>query len=246
MKHIKLLALPLITGVLLASCGGGKKKENNEKLNLKTAKDSASYAAGLSEGERMLAMMQQGGADTILTMETFLKGFNDYLNKKPGMTKEQSQKVLMEFFGKIQEAQVAKFKEEHKNELENGLKFLEENKTKPGVITTPSGLQYQVTKKGSGPIIKLGDVIKVHYTGTLQDGSKVDSSHDIGEPFEITLQPSGLIQGWIEALQLMNKGAQYKIWVPYELGYGEMGKAPKVPPYSVLIFDLEVVDHKPQ
>lgn len=194
----------------------------------------------------MLTMMQQSGADTIIDQDLFLKGFGDFMKKNPGLSKELSQKVLMSFFGKLQEAQMKKFQQENSGKREEGEKFLAENKNKPGVTTTLSGLQYEVVKKGSGPVIKIGDMVKVHYTGTLLDGSKVDSSRDLGEPYEFELQPSGLIQGWIEALQLMNKGAQYKLYIPFELGYGEMGKAPKVPPFSVLVFDLEIVDHQPK
>jgi len=240
MNKILMIAVLPVT-VLMMSCGG-KKKTETSTVNLKSSKDSASYAAGLNEGERMQTMMEQSGADTILDQELFLTGFNDYMRKNPKLGKDVCQKVLMTFFGRLQQEQLNKFKNENGGKKEAHDKFLAENKAKPGVVTTPSGLQYQVVKKGKGPIVKIGDVVKVHYTGKLLDGSLVDSSRE-GDPYEFELQPTGLIQGWIEALQIMNKGSQYTLYIPYELGYGEMGKAPKVPPYAVLVFDLEVVDH---
>ena len=240
---MKFIFVSVLAAVFVA-CGSSSKKSssNGVKLELKSDKDSASYAAGLNEGERMMAMMKQNGADTILDQDLFLRGYNDYMKKNPGLGKEQSNGVLVRFFENLQKKQVEKFKTQHKTEFEAGSKFLTENQKAEGVITTPSGLQYKIIKKGSGANAKIGDRVKVHYTGTLLDGSKVDSSHDVGEPFEFNLQASGLIQGWIEALQLMNKGATYQLWIPYDLGYGEMGKAPKVPPFSVLVFELELID----
>jgi FKBP-type peptidyl-prolyl cis-trans isomerase FklB len=242
-KKVIIAILPLT--MLVASCGGEKKKNETSVVNLKSSRDSASYAAGLSEGERMLTMMEQSGADTILDRELFLSGFNDLFKNNAKLKKDVCQKVLMTFFGRLQQEQLNKFKNENGGKKEEHDKFLAENKTKKGIITTVSGLQYEVLKKGKGPVIKMGDVVKVHYTGKLLDGSLVDSSRDM-EPYEFELQPTGLIQGWIEALQLMNKGAQFQLYIPFELGYGEMGKAPKVPPYAVLVFELEVVDHQPK
>ncbi len=242
-KNVIIAILPLT--MLLASCGGEKKKKETSTANLKSSRDSASYAAGLNEGERMFTMMQQSGADTILDQELFLVGFTDYMKKNPKLGKDVCQKVLMTFFGRLQQEQLNKFKNENGGKKDEHDKFLAQNSAKKGVTTTVSGLQYEVLKKGKGPIVKMGDVVKVHYTGKLLDGSLVDSSVG-GEPYEFELQPTGLIQGWIEALQLMNKGAKYQLYIPYELGYGEMGKAPKVPPYAVLTFELEVVDHIPK
>ncbi|HLP13398.1 MAG TPA: FKBP-type peptidyl-prolyl cis-trans isomerase [Flavobacteriales bacterium] len=249
------LLIPGIIGVTLGfTACGGKKGASGENAVIKTERDSASYAAGLSEGERMQAMLEQSHADTLLNKDLFLAGFNDFMKGKGNtrMNKEAADRVLRSFFGKIQQsasaqhdAELERFKKQHAAEKEASEKWMADNKSKPGVTTTLSGLQYKVDKKGSGPVAKLGDVVKVHYTGTLTDGTLVDSSRD-KDAFEFELQPQGLIQGWIEALQLMNKGSRITLYVPYDLGYGEMGKAPKVPPYSVLIFDLELVDLKAQ
>jgi FKBP-type peptidyl-prolyl cis-trans isomerase len=245
------ILVPAVIGLtfVFTACGG-KKSAATGNVSIKTEKDSASYAAGLSEGERMQAMLQQSHADTLLNQELFLSGFNDYMRKNPKFNKDIAERVLRTFFGKIQQSasaqhdvELEKFKKDHAAEKAAAEKWMEENKAKPGIQTTQSGLQYKVEKKGTGPNAKLGDVVKVHYTGKLIDGTLVDSSRD-KDAFEFELQPQGLIQGWIEALQLMNKGSRLTLYIPYDLGYGDMGKAPKVPPYSVLVFDLELIDLK--
>jgi FKBP-type peptidyl-prolyl cis-trans isomerase FklB len=120
-----------------------------------------------------------------------------------------------------------------------GEKFLAENKTKTGVVTTASGLQYQVIKQGDGAKPMATDKVKVHYHGTTIDGQVFDSSVDRGEP--ISFQLNGLIQGWIEAIQLMPVGAKWKLFIPYNLAYGEAGGGAKIPPFSALIFDVELL-----
>lgn len=240
-KHLILLALPVAIG--LNACGGKKKKTENTKLELKTSRDSASYAAGLNEGERMMMAMKQAGADTLLDKELFIQGFTNSMRQTDKFGKELAEKVLRSYFGKLQEKQLNKFKEDNAPKKAESEKFMAENKTKPGIVTTESGLQYEVIKKGSGATAKIGNKVKVHYTGKLLDGTTFDSSEG-RDPFEFELQGTGLVQGWIEALQLMNKGSKYKLYIPYELGYGEMGNAPTIPPYAVLVFDLELIDVK--
>lgn len=222
------------------------------KFEFTNEKDSASYAAGLNEGERMLQMLQQGGADTIISQDLFLAGMIDFMTKSPRLTSEAAQMVLQSYFGKYQAAleEVNRRQEEEMRKIfevnkEKSELFLAENKKKAVVTTTTSGLQYEIVKKGKGKNIKIGDKLKVHYTGKLTDGSLVDSSRE-GEPYEFELAAEGLIPGWIEALQLMKSGSQYLIYIPYDLGYGEMGKEPQVPPYSVLVFDIEIIEHTPQ
>jgi len=221
----------------------------SQKPEFKSEKDSASYAAGLNEGERMDKMLVEAGADTILNRDLFLQGFVDYMMHQPRMNGETSQEVLNRFFAKFQEkleARDKKLREEYEKQFEGvrakGLAYLEDNKTKSGVTVTPSGLQYEVLKKGKGKKIKIGDKVKVNYVMNFMDGTQVDKSE---EPFEFDLAETGLIQGWIEAMQLMSKGSKFRVYVPWDLAYGEMGSDPSIPPYSVLIFEIEVVDHKP-
>jgi len=121
-----------------------------------------------------------------------------------------------------------------------GEKFLADNKSKPGVKTTPSGLQYSVISEGTGPKPTASSTVKVHYTGKLIDGTTFDSSVDRGEPVEFPL--NGVIKGWTEGVQLMNKGAKYRFYIPQQLAYGPSSPTELIPPYSVLIFEVELLD----
>jgi len=123
--------------------------------------------------------------------------------------------------------------------------FLEKNKSEDDVISTASGLQYKVLAEGSGHLAKDGDTVSVHYTGTLIDGLKFDSSVDKNQPLTVVLSDGQLIQGWIEMLRLMKKGSKVKVWIPSNLGYGEMGKPPFIAGNSLLVFDMELLDIKP-
>ena len=221
------------------------------RFEFKNEKDSASYAAGLNEGERMMQMLQEGGADTIISQDLFLAGLVDIMTKSPRFDNMTAQMVLQSYFGKFQAAmeekqrlEIEKNQKLYAEKQLEGTNFLAENSKKTGVKTTASGLQYKIDKKGKGKNIKLGDKLKVHYTGRLLDGSLIDSSRE-GEPFEFDLADTGLIQGWIEGLQLMNKGAKFTLYIPYNLGYGEAGMEPQIPPYSLIIFELEIVEHIP-
>ncbi|HTJ80018.1 MAG TPA: FKBP-type peptidyl-prolyl cis-trans isomerase [Rariglobus sp.] len=121
-------------------------------------------------------------------------------------------------------------------------KFFTEIKAKKGVIALPSGLCYEIVKEGTGPFPKATDTVKVHYTGTLVDGKKFDSSVDRGEPAEFPL--NGVIPGWTEGLQKINKGGKIKLYVPSDLAYGDQGRPPTIPPAATLIFDVELLDIK--
>ena len=149
------------------------------------------------------------------------------------MTPQEAQQYLQTYFVEAQAREAAKSKEE-------GEKFLAENKTKEGVITTESGLQYQVVTEGTGAKPTAEDRVKVHYTGTLLDGTKFDSSVDRGEPAEFGVNQ--VIKGWTEGLQIMPAGSKYIFWIPSELAYGERGAGQDIKPNSVLKFEVELLE----
>lgn len=244
MKH-KILVIIALPALVLTSCGG-KKKDKSEKVSLKTSKDSASYAAGLTEGDNMMRMMQERGIDTLLDTGLFVQGFVDYMQHHPQLNKDLAQNTLRAYFTAISNRQMAKFKQDNAPKMEEAKNWMAENGKRKEVTTTASGLQYEVLKKGSGPNVKIGDVLKVHYEGSFTNGEVFESSYERGQPYEFQLSAvGGVIQGWVEALQLMNKGAKFKVYIPYDLAYGEVGQAPAIKPYSNLIFTMEVVDIKP-
>ena len=149
---------------------------------------------------------------------------------------------MQEFFAKQEAKQKAEAAEKGKAAKQDGEKFLAENGKKEGVITTASGLQYQVLREGNGQSPKATDTVECHYEGTLIDGTKFDSSYDRGQTATFPLNQ--VIAGWTEGLQLMKEGGKYRFFIPYELGYGERGAGASIPPFSTLVFDVELVSVK--
>lgn len=187
-----------------------------------------SYALGLSIGQNL-----QGSGIKNINAEEFVKGMNDiFSNKKPELSENEINQILDDFFNKLKKDQV-------KVNQEEGEKFLKTNKNREGVVTLPSGLQYEIITKGNGPTPKASDTVKTHYHGTLIDGSIFDSSVQRGEP--ATFGVSQVISGWVEALQLMPKGSKWRLFIPSELAYGERG-AGSIGPNSTLIFEVELLD----
>ncbi len=155
-------------------------------------------------------------------------------NAAPRLTDDQ----ISAAFKIIGEKMEAKAKVASETRLREGRAFLAANKTKPGVVTLPSGLQYTILKKGNGPSPKLTDTVRTHYHGTFINGEVFDSTIESNQP--ATFQVGGVIPGWTEALQLMSVGSKWRLFVPSELAYGPQGKGP-VGPHSVLIFDVELL-----
>ena len=221
MKKLSVLVATVIVamGASFTSCG-----DSHKSASLKTSIDSASYAIGISTGagyKENLKTLPGGEAnvdDLIAGFIQAIKGDSSAMKMNP------------------QQAQAR----EAKKTKEEGDKFLAENKTKEGVITTESGLQYKVEKEGTGAKPTATDKVKVHYTGTLLDGTKFDSSVDRGEPAEFGV--GQVIKGWTEGLQIMPVGSKYIFWIPAELAYGERGAGQDIKPNSVLKFEVELLD----
>lgn len=195
--------------------------------------DKAAYSIGFFTGKANVQHL-----DT-LNVDAYVAGFRDaYAKKQPAMTEDEMKAVLDSFKQKLAAEGQAKAQKEALDNKKKSADFLAANAKKPGVTVTTSGLQYEVLTQGSGAKPKTSDVVKVHYQGTLTDGSIFDSSIQRGEP--ATFQLDQVIQGWTEALQLMPVGSKYRLTLPPELAYGEQGAGP-IPANSVLVFEVELL-----
>ena len=198
-------------------------------VTLKTTQDSLSYAIGLS-----VANFYKQQNITNINTALVMRAIND-VNKgnKLVLDEQQANTCIVNFMqkAKTEKASVAK---------KQGQDFLAANKSKPGVVTTPSGLQYLVLKAGTGPKPALTDMVRVHYHGTLIDGRVFDSSVERGQPIELAV--NGVIPGWTEALQMMPVGSKWKLFIPSNLAYGDQQAGPMIAPGSTLVFEVELLD----
>ena len=197
--------------------------------------DKVSYALGIGIGHQLANM---GGS--ALNIDDFAQAVKDVLaGSELKIKSSEAQQIVQAFFAE-QEQKINKQRQEAgKMAKEAGEKYLAENAKKDGVITLPSGLQYQVLKEGNGKKPSAKDSVKCHYEGFLIDGTVFDSSVQRGEPAVFGLQQ--VIAGWTEGLQLMQEGAKYRFFIPYRLAYGEGGAGGSIPPYAALIFDVELI-----
>lgn len=234
MKRICIIFAAAIASLAMVSCN------NNEsaKVELNNFDDSLSYAIGM----RLYDMYVGDNLNTETDSTIVLKAFTDKMNGKEVMTAEEEEATIMAFFTKKQEEQQREQAKQNESIKAEGENFLAENAKRPEVKTTESGLQYEVITEGNGKKPAATDVVKVHYKGTLIDGTVFDSSYDRGEPAEFPL--NRVIAGWTEGLQLMSVGSKYKLYIPYQLGYGERGAGQDIKPYSALIFDVELLEIK--
>lgn len=216
MKNVMILILAfLLTSALKAQ-------------DLKTSKDSLSYAVGILWGQNM---KQQGLSE--IDTDLLARAIGEVLEEKKSlMDVKMANDILREYMNREKAAQMKK------NKMEGEL-FLKNNAEKEGVITLESGLQYEVLKEGDGAIPKSTDKVKVHYHGTLINGDVFDSSVQRGEPTSFPV--TGVIKGWVEALQLMPVGSKWKLFIPSDLAYGERGAGQKIGPGTVLIFEVELL-----
>ncbi|WP_253810312.1 FKBP-type peptidyl-prolyl cis-trans isomerase [Hydrotalea flava] len=198
-------------------------------LVLKTEKDSASYALGISVGQSLAAQNLSN-----INTELFLKGLKEITEKKKvQLTDAQVMNIITAYAAKMQELKT-------QANIAAGKKFLEANGKRPGVVTLPDGLEYEVLKAGTDTIKPtLADKVTCHYHGTLIDGTVFDSSVDRGEP--VTFPLNGVIKGWQEALQLMTIGSKWKIYLPSDLAYGNKGAGEKIGPGATLVFTVELL-----
>lgn len=198
--------------------------------------DKVSYALGLGIGRQLLDMGAQK-----LNIDDFAQAIKDVVGgKKPEIDDQEAQTLVQNFFQEQEKQQRAAAAERFQADREKGESYLVENGKKEGVVTLPSGLQYQVLKEGTGKKPKASDQVRCHYEGMLVDGTLFDSSVQRGEPAVFGLNQ--VIKGWTEGVQLMQEGAKYRFYIPYQLGYGEQGAGQQIPPYSALVFDVELIE----
>ena len=229
MKKVILLAGLVL--LLSPATAQKKKKDKNPKTQTTTMmndRDTASYCLGVNIAENLKA---QGLED--INVELLSKAMSDVFEQKD-LAIDQKKSVEI-FQGYVASAQERK----HAGNKEEGEKFLAENGKKKGVVTTASGLQYEVITMGEGPKPTLNSKVKTHYHGTLINGTVFDSSVERGNPISFPL--NGVIQGWQEGLQLMPVGSKFRFFIPYNLAYGERGAGNNIGPYSALVFEVELL-----
>lgn len=204
---------------------------------LKTQKDKVSYSIGLDIGSKLKQQSIEVNPDALSA------GLKDSLSGgKPLLTEDEVKAVLTQFQQEMKskaEEQMKQVSEKNKTE---GEAFLAANKTKEGVVTLPSGLQYKVLQAGKGDSPKATDTVTTHYKGTLIDGTEFDNSYKRGEP--VSFPVNGVIAGWTEALQLMKPGAKWQLFIPSDLAYGPRGAGQTIGPNATLIFEVELISIK--
>ena len=191
--------------------------------------DKFSYAIGLGIGQNLLSMGAQG-----INVEDFAQAIADVLNRNElAMSHNEAREIVNKYFMELEEKMNAE-------NIAKGKAFLEENAKKEGIVTLPSGLQYEVITEGNGKKPSATDRVKCHYEGTLIDGTLFDSSIKRGQPAVFGVNQ--VIKGWVEALQLMSEGSKWRLFIPSELGYGAQQAGEMIPPHSTLIFEVELIE----
>jgi len=234
---MKIRGLIVLTGVIalmLGSCG----TSSVQNAKLKTKEDSLSYAFGVVNYNALQA--DSLNLNPIVVAKAMLDGADN----KAVMVDDIARTYIMTYINQREAEKAAKQAElnkvTYKDFIDQNIAFLEANKARAGVTTTASGLQYEVIKMGTGPKPTAESTVKVHYVGTLIDGTEFDSSIKRNEPAEFPV--SGVITGWTEALQLMPVGSKFKIWLPESIAYGATGAGDIIKPYATLIFEVELLE----
>jgi FKBP-type peptidyl-prolyl cis-trans isomerase FklB len=229
---IKLIAASLSLAMTTAVAATGD-------INLKTDNDKLSYTIGVDMGKNFKSQ------EIKVNPQVFVKGLQDGLSgANPKLSQEQMKETLQKLQQQLIAKKISKFKQQAEVNKKKGDAFLASNKSKSGVVTLPSGLQYKVLEKGTGPKPSKDDSVVVEYTGKLLNGKVFDSSERTGKP--ATFKVSQVIPGWTEALQLMSKGAKWEIYVPSKLAYGQRGVGGPIGPNETLIFTIKLLDVKKQ
>jgi FKBP-type peptidyl-prolyl cis-trans isomerase len=228
MRLKTILAGLAVSSLLMSACTG-------EKKELKTLKEKASYTIGQQMGNSLAQVAPE------IDEAALVRGLKDAISsRQPAIEPQAGIAALQEYQGTLQKALEDRKAADSETALKAAADFLAENKKREGVKSTESGLQYEVLREGAGERPTAADTVKVHYRGTLLDGTEFDSSYGRGEPISFPL--NGVIPGWTEGLQLMKTGAKYKLYLPPDLAYGERGAGSQIGPNSALIFEVELLE----
>jgi FKBP-type peptidyl-prolyl cis-trans isomerase len=233
MKQAKTLAVVMVAALPFLAWAADKAVTAPSEL--KTFQEKISYVMGREIGQSI------SESPTEIDVNALIRGLQDAMNKRPSLiSPEEEENVKTEFSTRIQEEQSKKMAAIAEENSKAEAAFLAKNKSVKGVVTTASGLQYQVLTEGNGPKHNETDRVKVHYLGKLLDGKEFDSSYARNEPALFAV--NGVIPGWTEALQLMKTGGKYRVWVPSKLAYGTRGAGRMIGPNALLIFDVELLE----
>jgi FKBP-type peptidyl-prolyl cis-trans isomerase FkpA len=228
MKHLSTAGLSVVLVAAFGACQAGP------SADLESFEGRSSYAVGADIGTNL----KQTGVE--LELSGVMAGISDALEgREIQLTDEEMREVLQELSTRMQTAQQQQFEEATERNIAEGQAYLAENGQREGVVTTASGLQYEVLTQGTGPRPSATDQVSVNYRGTLVDGTEFDSSYERGEP--VTFPINQVIAGWTEALQLMPVGSKYRFVIPSNLAYGERGSGPVIGPNSTLTFEVELM-----
>jgi len=237
MKSIYKLSLVALAVVGLSACN--QEEAVAKKVELTTEAQKEAYSVGASIGKYMSGhIKEQEELGFAVDRSLIIQGFSDGLADKTDLTEEEMQTVLQGLDKKLNDKRLEQAEALAAKAVEEGQKFLNDNKAKEGVVTTESGLQYEVLTAGEGDKPAAEDTVEVHYRGTLTDGTEFDSSYARGEPAKFPL--NRVITGWTEGVQLMSVGAKYKFVIPAELAYGDRDTG-TIPANSTLVFEVELL-----
>jgi FKBP-type peptidyl-prolyl cis-trans isomerase FklB len=235
------LYLSALVAVLLSACTNNVTGQK-EGMALKTNRDSVSYGLGTGMGHNIKESMRSAHLDS-LNIDAFFGGVRDGYDSTDRITSEKVQAMVRSYMIEAQKKMMAEEAGKVEAETKKGEAWLTENGKRPGVITTPSGLQYEILQAGTGPKATLEDSVSANYRGTLIDGHEFDSSARYGGVVKFGMHQ--VIPGWTEAIQMMPTGSRWKLYVPPGLAYGSQGNGADIPGGTTLVFELEVVKVHP-
>jgi len=236
--NIKLTAFAALA-LLMSACSNQATGQKGRNVPLASTIDSVSYGVGSDVGHNLKMNLKQAGLDS-LNLDAMFAGMRDAMDSTERISTDKVKAVVQAYMIAAQKKVMDAQEKKAEGNLAEGRAFLAENGKKPGIVTTATGLQYEVLQMGNGPKPTADQTVKVNYRGTLINGKEFDSSYKRGEPAEFPV--NAVIPGWTEALQLMPVGSRWKLFIPSDLAYGQHGAGADIPGNSTLIFEVELMD----